>query len=273
MSLLISINQLESCVIEIESQLIQIDNHNSNANMASAGSIAAYFLTNDSKNKTVRTVGQVAAIGGMIFSANQRSKANSIESLALLNIGKAINIIERDCKPYIRIEKNVDSIRSFLEILLRYGATIDVLLKKTISKLKWKGHLGKKNQDILLNVNHIDIINKKLRHNETLNFIDRNIRINDPAVKFTMQTKAIDKEKLRKEGIWIRASVILLLITGVILQNQNSFGQYLFIAAIALWALNHFFPIFPETKKLRSAVSDFNSELQNTIGIRSITLR
>ncbi len=30
--------------------------------------------------------------------------------------------------------------------------------------------------------------------------------------------------------------------------------------------MNHFFPIFPETKKLRSAVTNFISELQNTIG-------
>lgn len=273
MSLSISINQLESCVIEIESQLIQVDNHNSNANMASAGSIAAYFLTNDSKNKTVRTVGQVAAVGGMIFSANQRSKANSIESLALLNIGKAINLIERDCKPHIRNERNIDSIKSFLELLLRCGASIDVIFKKTSNKLKWTGHLGKKNQEVLLNVNQIDIIYKKLRYNETLNFIDRQIGVNDPSVKFISATRLIDKEKMKKEGLWIRVAIILLIITGALLTNQNNIGQYFFIAAIALWAFNHFFPIFPETKKLRIAVSNFNAELQNTIGIRSITLR
>ena len=79
----------------------------------------------------------------MIFSANQRSKANSTEYLALLNMGKSINIMERECKPFIRTEKNVDTIRNFLEILLRFGNTIDVLLKKTINKLKWKGILGK----------------------------------------------------------------------------------------------------------------------------------
>lgn len=268
-----SINQLESCVIEIESQLIQVANHNSNANMASAGSIAAYLLTNDSKNKTVRTVGQVAAIGGMIFSANQRSKANSMESLALLNIGKAISIIERDCKPYIRNERNVDSIRNFLELLLRCGKSIDVIFKKTSNKLKWTGHLGKKNQEVLINVNQIDIINKKLRYNETLNFIDRQIRVNDPCVKFIAATSSIDKEKLKKEGLWVRIIILSLFITGAILANQNNIGQYFIITAFAIWALNHFFPFFPETKKLRAAVSDFNSELQNTIGIRSITLR
>lgn len=273
MSLSVSINQLESFVIEIESQLIRVDSHNSNANMASAGSIAAYLLTNDSKNKTVKTIGQLAAVGGMIFSANQRSKANSLESLAILNIGKAINLIESDCKPYIRNERNIDSIKSFLKLLLRFGACIDVIFKKTSNKLKWTGHLGKKNQELLLNVNQIDIINKKLRYNETLNFIDRQISVNDPGVKFISATNLIDKEKLKKEGLWIRVTIILLIITGVLLTNQNNIGPYLIIGAIALWAFNHFFPIFPETKKLRTAVSDFNSELHNTIGIRSITLR
>jgi len=268
-----SLNQLETCVIEIESQLIQIDNHNSNANMASAGSAAAYFLTSDSKNKMVKTIGQVAAIGGMMYSANQRSKANSLESIATLNIGKAINLLERDCKPYIRNEKNIDTIRTFLEMTLRLGASIDVILKKTINKLKWTGHLGQKNQSVLLNVYQIDIINKKLKHNNTLNFIDHNIRLIDPSVKFSNQTNSIDKEKMKKEGLWIRLIIFSLIIIGGILANQNDAGQYFIFAGLGLWAFNHFFPIFPETKKLRTAVKTFNNELGATVGIKRISLQ
>jgi len=273
LNLINSLNQLETCVIEIESQLIQIDNHNSNANMASAGSAAAYFLTNDSKNKMVKTIGQVAAIGGMMYSANQRSKANSLESIATLNIGKAINLIERDCKPYIRNEKNIDTIRTFLEMTLRLGASIDVIIKKTINKIKWTGHLGQKNQSVLLNVYQMDIINKKIKHNNTLNFIDHNIRLIDPSVKFINETNSIDKEKMKKEGLWIRLIVFSLIIIGGILANKNDVGQYFIFAGLGLWAFNHFFPIFPETKKLRTAVKTFNNELSETIGIKRISLQ
>lgn len=268
-----ALNQLESCVIEIESKLIQIDNHNTNANIASAGSAAAYFLTNDSKNKMVKTIGQVAAIGGIMYSANQRSKANSLESIAILNIGKAVNIIERDCSPYIRNEKNIDTIRTFLEMTLRLGASIDVILKKTINKLKWTGHLGQKNQSVLLNVYQIDIINKKLKHNNTLNFIDQHINLTDPSVKLIRLTNSIDKEKLKKEGLWIRIIIFSLIIIGGILANQNNIGQYFIFAGMGIWAFNHFFPIFSETKKLRNAVSTFNNELGETIGIKKISLQ
>lgn len=273
MSLSISINHLENCVIEIESQLLQAQNHNSNANMASAGSVAAYFLTNNSENRTVRNVGQLAAIGGVVLSASQRGKANAMESLALLNIGKAINIIERDCKPYIRNDINIANIKCFLDLFLRCGSCIDVLLKKTSNKLKWTGHLGKRNQELLLKINQIDIINKKLRYNVIMNFIDRQFSFNDPSVKFINAIGSIDRVKMRKEGLMIRIGIIFLSITGALLANHSDVGQFFIFSAGLLWAFNHFFPILPETKKLKVAVSNFHSELEKTMGISSITLR
>ena len=272
MNLINSINLLENCVIEIESQLIQIDSHNNNANMATAGSAAAYFLTSDSKNKMVKTIGQVAAIGGVIYSANQRNKANSIESIATLNIGKAINIMERDCKPYIRNEKNIDTIRTFLEMSLRLGASIDVFLKKTINKLRWTGHLGKKNQAILMHIYQIEIINHKLKHNNTLNFIDKNIQINDPSVKFISLINKLDTEKIKKEGLWMRIIILSLITIGALLANNNNLGQYLIFSGLGLWVINHFYPIFSETKKLKNGVDTFCSEIKETIGIKKISL-
>jgi len=133
--------------------------------------------------------------------------------------------------------------------------------------------LGQKNQSVLLNVYQIDIINKKLKHNNTLNFIDHNIRLIDPSLKFINQTNSIDKEKMKKEGLWIRLIIFSLIIIGGILANQNDVGQYFIFAGLGLWAFNHFFPIFPETKKLRTAVSTFNKDLGETIGIKRISLQ
>ena len=139
------IQRIEPILTEIEMNSVQSDVHGSNARMANTAAMLSYLFTSNSKNSTVRTVGQVATVGGLLYGNSQRNQANAYQQKNAVLISQAIGMIEREGIPVIRQERNVDLIRRFLQINLNIGQHLDNLVTKFISGLTYKGHLGKSN--------------------------------------------------------------------------------------------------------------------------------
>ena len=85
--------------------------------------------------------------------------------------------------------------------------------------------------------------------------------------------KQVDNGKLTKEGAYMRAIILTMVIFGIFLSQRWEFGIYISLAGFTLWIINHFFPFGTESSKLKKAVKTFCSDLGGTIAIRQITLR
>lgn len=51
------------------------------------------------------------------------------------------------------------------------------------------------------------------------------------------------------------------------------FGTFFIIAGFLFWGINHYFPLFSETKKLRNAVKNLSNNFKLTIGITNLTFQ
>ena len=156
----------------------------------------------------------------------------------------------------LRSETNPDVIRRFLELVLRLGRQVDDLAKRYGNRLKNKSLLGIGNQQMLLQAANIDIIRNKFRLNRIFSQVDRTKVFPDLNTDFSHQVSAINVAKLEKEGliskIIIGASVGIGLIFPLVL-----------LLGLGFWGFNHFFPVFPETRKLKNALNALIGGLQN----------
>jgi hypothetical protein len=116
MSLQSNLFQLENLVINIETLTLKMNSHFENANTSSVAAAATYLLTSNAKNNTVRTLGQIGAIGGFLYSGNQRNKANNIEELVIQNVTSGISMIETGFIIQVRNERDMTVIKKFLEL-------------------------------------------------------------------------------------------------------------------------------------------------------------
>jgi hypothetical protein len=273
MSLQSNLAQLENLVINIETRTLKMKSHFENANTASIAAAATYLLTSNAKNNTVRTLGQIGAIGGFLYSGNQRKKANNIEELVIQNVTSGISMIESGFMLHLKSERDQFVIRKFLELVLRMGRSFDPIIERNISKVGYIGLLGGRNQQNLLSLNQYEVFNIKLKYNKIIHNIDREINLNHVENNYLLAVKQIDKVKLIREGSYMRAIILTLGIVGIILSQKWESAIYITFVGVALWILNHFFPFGTESSKLKKAVKGFCTDLGGTLSIRQITLR
>ncbi len=267
------LNRLEPILGEIELNSVQINQHKSNANIANTGAALAYLFTNNSKNSTVRTVGQIATIGGLVYGSTQRSQAASIEEKNIILISQILDIVERDGINNIRQEYNSNHIRRFIELNLKTSKHLDVIVMTYLSKIKSKGRLGKRNINLLIHANNIDVFNYKIRLNKIYKSLEPNKQIPPIDQDFINDTKSINIEKLTKEGFYSRLIIFILLLIGFISAQSYNWGIWFIIGSLMFWGINHYFPFFPETRKLKLAIDSFALKLNSTCGINSINYR
>jgi hypothetical protein len=274
MSVSAVIQRLEPILTEIEMNSIQSDVHGSNARMANTAAALSYLFTSNSKNSTVRTVGQVAIVGGLLYGNSQRNQANAYQQKNAILISQAIGMIELEGIPVIRQERNVDLIRRFLQINLTLGQHLDNLVTRFVSGLTYKGHLGKSNIHLLYHVNNIDLISYKLRLNHIYRVLDSGKQLGHIEKDFVESRQYLNIDKIAKEGLIARIIIISLVVLGfVLIQRNEQAGSYVILAGLLFWLGNHFFPFFPETRKLRTAVNVFLGNLKGTLGIRGINFK
>lgn len=267
------LSRLEPILVEIEFNSIQINQHKSNANMANTGAALAYLFTNNSKNSTVRTVGQVATIGGIVYGGYESNQAASIEGKNIVLISQILDIVERDGINNIRKESNTNYIRRFIELNLKTGKHLDLIVIAYLSKIKSKGRLGKKNINLLIHANNIDVFSYKIRLNNIYKGLEPSKQIPPIEQDFINDTRSINIEKITKEGLYSRLIIFSLMLIGFVSAQSYNYGSWFIIGGLIFWGINHYFPIFLETRKLKLAVDSFALKINSTCGINSINYR
>jgi hypothetical protein len=273
MSLTNVLNQLEPILNEIELNFIEINKHTSNANTAKTAAVFTYFITDNSKSNNIRTIGQVASIGGLVYANSQQNHANGIESKNLLLISKILNLVESDGMNFIKLEKDTNIIRRFLQLNLNTGKHLDLIVLKYFSRIKSKGRLGKKNINLLFNTNNIDAFDCKLRLNRIYKNIDSSKQIPALGKEFANDIKLINIDKVIKEGFYTRLIIFFLFIFGIFTIHIFYFSIFLILFGFIFWAVNHYFPFFTETRKLKKVTDKFILKLNSTCHINSLNYK
>ena len=273
MSIYTVINQVQSILVDIETNTTQMNQHRSNARIANTGAALAYLLTSNSKNSTVRTVGQVASIGGVIYGNSQSNQATSIEQKIIIYLSQIISIIELEGLQNIRQERDVNVITNFLRLNLQTGKYLDSIVDTYISRFRSKGHLGKNNITLLFNASNIDVFNYKLRMNKVYASLDASKRITHIESEFKNNVSYVSMDKVIREGMLARIIIIASVIIGFIGAQYVQNAYLLTVAGLLFWGINHYFPLFPETKKLRNVVGTFLGDLKATCGINNINFK
>ncbi|MEI7728107.1 MAG: hypothetical protein WCO56_00935 [Verrucomicrobiota bacterium] len=263
---------LQDILNRIEANSGQAQQHRSNATLANAGAAITYLLTSGSKRRTVRTVGGIAALGGVLYGSSQSNQAANLDAQNNTLMDSGLSVIELEGLSNLRSETNPDAVHRFLELVLRLGAQVDDVIKRQGSRMKNMSLLGRSKQQLLLDALHIDIIANKLRLHRIYNQIDRTKTFPDYAGEFTRKVSGINAAKLQKEGLYARIIIGVLVVLGIILTNASPAAAALLLVGLGFWGFNHFFPVFPETKKLRNALNTLIDGLQNQPTIHSLTV-
>jgi hypothetical protein len=122
--------RLEDLLKRIEYNRGQAQQHRSNANLANAGAAITYLLTSGSKRRTVRTAGDVVALGGVLYGSSQRNQASNLDAQNNTLIDSGLSDIETEGLSRLRSEPNPDAKRRFLELVLRLGIQVDAVIKR-----------------------------------------------------------------------------------------------------------------------------------------------
>lgn len=261
---------LQDLLNRIEANRAQAQQYKTNANLANAGAAITYLLTSGSKRRTVRTAGDVIAVGGVLYGSNQRNQAYNLEAQNNTLIDSGLSIVELEGVPKLGSEINPDAKNRFLELVLRLGNQVDDVIKRQGNRLKNMSLLGKSNQQLLLNAVNIDIIRNKLRLNRIYSQIDRTMVFPDYKGEFSRGVSGIDATKLQKEGLYAKLIIGICVILGILLVSATPYAAILACIGVGFLGLNHFVPVFPETRKLKEALCGLVGGLQNRPPIHTL---
>lgn len=273
MSLNVFLSKVEPSVLEIENNSNEIATYRNIASIAKTASILTYIFTSDSKNKSVKTIGQVASLGGWIYGYSQNSKASNLERKNINLVESVLDQYDQEGIKLVRSEYDTNRLRKFLELILRANRYADSLLPANFSIVKSKGCLGEKNQKLLMNLLNIDVFNQKLRFLNLFQQIDSSKRFPLIERNFRHNISMINPLKLKQEGAIARTIIFSLILIGIALTKYTPLSSYIAIAGILFWGVNHYLPLFSESRKLKAAIKNLTNEFNLTIGISSLTLK
>jgi hypothetical protein len=149
MDIFTTTSHLKSKLSEIGLQLEDINSTDDNANVANTAGIVTYLLTSNSKNQTLKTVGGITSIAAILYGSSERRKSNRIKKLYKQNILDLVGYVANFDGRILKSEKDAIKIREFLYCLLQISHYLDTLVSQDVSIVRGKGHLGKKNIEIL----------------------------------------------------------------------------------------------------------------------------
>lgn len=263
---------LQEILNGIEANTNQARQHRLNANLANAGAALAYLLTRSSKNRTVRTVGGVTALGGILYGSHQRGQAVNLDGQNIQLIDSGLSVIELEGLSRLRAEPSPDVRRRFLELVPQLGEQVDDVIKRRGNEVKNKSLIGRKNQALLLQAGGINVIRNKLRLIWIYSQIDRKKIFPNYYGVFAGQVSTVDVVKLQKEGFYAKIIIGVSIVLGILLANIPPSAVILVGGGLGFWAINHFHPFFPETKKLKDAVNKLVSGLQTEPPIQTLRI-
>lgn len=266
------IQHLDDIINQIQNNNVEISSFDSNAKSAMTGAAAAYLLTNNSKNQTTRTLGQLAAVGGVVYGSNQRNKSNELKYKNLQLLSNSIQIMNNNSLTSFQSETNFQTKHNFLLKLMAISNYLDSYVLNYCNSIKSKNIIFSNGQNLLMSLEIHEIFYLKIKLNAFINRIDSSICKNSFVHNYTQLNRSIDANKLKSEGIIIMTIIILCLLAGIaIIQNSNiSTGTFLLLMAPIIYFIHTFFPFLKESKKLKSNSKYFINEITKTTSISNI---
>lgn len=273
MTILSTVNtRLDDMLRTLEANRAAADQHRHHSNLATVGSFAALLLTSGSKSRTVRTVGTVAAAGGMLYGASQATKAATLESQNMGIMDSCLGTIESEGLRAVRSDPLQDARRRFVELALRLGQHVDAALERHGSRLKGMSMLRKRNRQMMLQAPQVDIVRNKLRMNRIIVGIDRTKSFPDHEGEFRRSVGCINVARLDREALWSVAIIAGAIVLGIVLGQVGQVGAMFFLIAIGFWGWNHWFPVFPQMRALKASVDRLVEGLSGQPVVSSLLL-
>jgi len=271
MNLFIAVSYLKSKLSEIGFQLDDINQTNSNANLANTAGVVTYLLTSDSKNQTVRTIGGISSIAAFLYGSSERSKSNKIKRLYKQNILDLVEYVSNFNYQILHSESDSVRKREFLSCILSISQYLDSLVSNDISTVRRKGHLGKRNIEIFMNLTRVNVFDAKIKLEKVIGQLDRTVISFNGKVVFEAAISQLSSTEIIKEGLIIRIVVLGLMLTSAAVISLNEMVSSIFvISGLLFWVTNHFYPVFSNTRQLKKVVNEFLNSLELTVGRTSL---
>jgi hypothetical protein len=271
MDIFTTTSHLKSKLSEIGLQLEDINSTDDNANVANTAGIVTYLLTSNSKNQTLKTVGGITSIAAILYGSSERRKSNRIKKLYKQNILDLVGYVANFDGRILKSEKDAIKIREFLYCLLQISHYLDTLVSQDVSIVRGKGHLGKKNIEILMNLTRVNVFDSKIQLAKFFCELDKTISPFDGKLIYETSISQLNLTEIKKEGNIIRMIIIGLMITGVsIMHYDQEVASIAVVSGFLLWITNHFFPVFSNTRQLKKVANEFLIRLESTVGRESL---
>lgn len=271
MSLYTAVSYLKTNLTELGCQLDDINQTNSNANLANTAGVVTYLLTSDSKNQTIRTIGGVSSIAAFLYGSSERRKSNQIRRKFKQNILDLVEYISNFNCQIFHSESDLGTKREFLSCILSTSQYLDVLVSDDILLVRKKGHLGKKNIEILMNLTRVNVFHAKINLESVIYQLDNSVNLFDGAVVFDSAVSRLTSREIIREGMIVRFIVLGLMVTSAFIMSVDKMASSIFmISGILFWVTNHFFPVFSNTRQLRKLVNGFLKSVELTLGRTSL---
>lgn len=264
--------RLDDMLRALEANQAVADQHRNHAKLATIGSAAALLLTSGSKSSTVRTVGTVAAAGGMLYGASQANKAATLESQNMGIMDSCLGTVEAEGLRAVRSDPMQDSRRRFVELVLRLGQHVDAALERHGPQLKGRSMLRKRNRQMMLQAPQVDIVRNKLRMNRIITSLDRTKAFADHEGEFRRSVGRINVARLEQEALWSLAIMGVAVVSGIALGQVGELGSICLLAGLAFWGINHWFPVFPQMRALKASVDGLLDGLSGQPAVNSLLL-
>ena len=271
MNVYTAVSYLKSNLTELGCQLDDINQTNNNANLANTAGVVTYLLTSDSKNQTVRTIGGISSIVAILYGSSERRKSNQIKKMFKQNILDLVEYISNFNCQIFHSESDLGIKREFLSCILSISQYLDILVSDDILIVRKKGHLGKKNIEILMNLTRVNVFKAKNNLEMVIYQLDKSVHFFDGAAVFESAIPQLSLSEIIMEGMIIRLIVLGLMLTGAIVISVDNMTSSIFmISGILFWVTNHFFPVFSNTRHLKKLVNGFLKSLELTLGRTSL---
>lgn len=253
---LASVNRrLDELMRSIESNSAAAQEHRSRAGLASTGALLALLLTSGSRSETTRTVGNLAAAGGFLYGAHQGNRAATLDAQSMGLVDSALGLVEAEGLRSVRVDPLHEARRRFVELVMRLSGHVDAALERYGPGLARLNMLRSKNRDLMLHATHVDIVRSKLRMNRALTGIDGSVAFPDHEGTFQRSVAGLDAAQLSREAHTCLAIIVGSLLLGVAFAEVKPIGSLFLLVGLCFWALNHWFPVFPQMRRLKASVA------------------
>jgi hypothetical protein len=73
--------------------------------------------------------------------------------------------------------------------------------------------------------------------------------------------------------LYAKLIIGVCVVLGILLASAIPYAAILAFIGVGFWGLNHFAPVFPETRKLKEALCGLVGGLQNQPPVRTLSVR